>query len=55
MSFLRNRNRLVTNIRKKNQRTCGFVPYASHAGSYVDYAGYVMYVGYKDFPQPDDL
>jgi hypothetical protein len=54
---IRNKNRLITNLNKKNQRRSSFAPYANRVAyvPYTDYVGYVMYVGYEDFPKPSDL
>jgi len=54
---LRNKNRLITNLGKKNWRRSSFAPYANRVGyvPYTDYVGYLMYVGYEDFPGPTKL
>ncbi len=51
---IKSKNRLITNISKKNWNKGSFTPYIDNVGSvpYVDYVGYVMYAGYEDFPSP---
>lgn len=54
---LRSGNRLITNRSKSGHRSGGFAP-AGQRIAYVrqvDYVGYVMLVGYEDFPKPKDL
>lgn len=50
---LKNENRLITNLSKRSRRS--FVPYAQRGGlvPFVNYVGYVMYVGHEDFPGPN--
>jgi hypothetical protein len=54
---IRNRNRLITNLNKKQRRKSPFGPHANRVAyvRYVNYVGYVMYVGYEDFPVPEQL
>lgn len=54
---IRNDNRLITNLSKKNKRGGIFTPYANYAAyaKYADYAGYAMYAGYEDFPDSEAL
>lgn len=49
-------NRLITHCGKKNYRKSTFLPYGNIVRyvKYVDYVGNVMYVGYEDFPAPED-
>jgi len=51
---VKNDNRLITNLSKKSWRGPGITPYANRVRHvpYVNFAGYVMYVGYEDFPDP---
>lgn len=53
---IRNR-RLIRKLSKENRRRGAFTPKASRIRSvpYANYVGYVMYVGYDDFPPPDSL
>ena len=46
-------NRLITDIAKKNRHSTSFTPDANRMGyvKYVDYVGYVMLLGYEDFPK----
>lgn len=57
MGELKNDNRLIFNISKKNWRKTGFSPIGNRTGivPYIGYIGYVMYVGYEDFPSPEDF
>lgn len=52
---LKNENRLITNLSKNHRRSYSFAPYAQRGSTvrFVDYVGYVMYVGYEDFPGPN--
>ena len=53
---IRNKNRLITNVSKKNRRRSRFAPMRSGAyDRYANYAGYAMYAGYEDFPSPEDF
>lgn len=49
---VRNENRLITCLAKKNWRGFVFTTYARRAGyaGYASYSGYAMYAGYEDFP-----
>lgn len=51
---LQNENRLITNLAKKSWRGYGFAPHARRGSivPFVNYVGYVMYVGHEDFPGP---
>jgi len=53
---VRNENRLITHLSKKNRVKSSFSPvrYGGYA-RYVNYVGYVMYAGYEDFPHPDSF
>ena len=50
-------NRLITNLSKKGRRSGSFSPHGRRVGRVqnINYIGYVMQVGYTDFPHPDDL
>lgn len=49
---IRNGDRLITNRSSKAQRVSSFSPYSRRVGivPHVGYIGYVMIVGYEDFP-----
>jgi sporulation protein YlmC with PRC-barrel domain len=49
--------RLITHSGKRSGRQAGFMPFANRVGdvNWVDYVGYVMLVGYEDFPRPESL
>lgn len=53
---IKSRNRLITNVSKKGRVKSSFAPVLG--GSYArfaNYVGYVMYLGYEDFPSPDEF
>lgn len=49
--------RLITRLARKGTRKSGFAPRMSVVGrvDHVGYIGWVMIVGYEDFPSPDQL
>ncbi|WP_420798731.1 4-fold beta flower protein [Aetokthonos hydrillicola] len=49
---VKNENRLISNISKKNWRKSSYAPYSKRGAyaRYANYAGYAMYAGHKDFP-----
>lgn len=49
---IKSENRLIRKKSKWNCRKHGFSPQTNRVGSvkYSNYVGYVMYVGYEDFP-----
>ncbi len=50
---LRKGNRLITMMSKRNRRRAAFRPYMDRVGfvNRVDFVGFVMLVGYEDFPR----
>ena len=49
-------NRLITNCSKQSWRRFTFIPQRSSPYTqYADYAGYAMWAGHEDFPNPDAL
>ena len=51
-----NDNRLITHKAKKREQRSSFAPVqGSSYAKYADYAGFVMYVGYEDFPLPESF
>jgi hypothetical protein len=50
-------NRLITCVAKKTLRKGPFTPHARRTGCarYANYVGYIMYIGYEDFPTPSDF
>ena len=46
-------NRLITSKSKRSKHSNSFVPYGKRGAytKYADYAGFVMYAGYDDFPE----
>lgn len=53
---IRNNNRLITKVSRKNRVRGSFAPRTGGGYvRYVNYVGYVMYVGYEDFPGPEDF
>jgi hypothetical protein len=54
---VKSENRLITAINKKSRPRASFTPFASRIGRVpsMNYVGYVMYVGYEDFPSPKNF
>lgn len=53
---LMSEDRLITNCAKNSWRQAGFTPFqAASCARYMNYVGYVMYVGHEDFPSPDQF
>lgn len=52
-----NDGRLITNRGKSSWRGSSFAPYGRRGGlvPFVNYVGYVMYVGHEDFPAPNAI
>lgn len=50
-------DRLITSHAKQSWRRGTFTPHGRRLGyiQHTNYLGYLMYAGYEDFPDPEDL